>query len=120
MRARTIDSDHAWLLPSRAAIPSTVTTSPTLTVVAVQPCRRRSTVLSSSIAQFAIRPLRSATLMNRCACGFAQSTAVIGPRSVSVFALSNFAEMTWCAASGASPSPARAQPDSHRHASRVT
>src|SRR6185503_19312456 len=37
VRARIIDSDHACLLPSRAAIPSTVTTSPTLTVFAVQP-----------------------------------------------------------------------------------
>src|SRR5262249_19211997 len=91
VRATTIDSDHACLLPSRAAIPSTVTTSPTLTVFRVHPWRRRSTVLSSSIAQFAVRPPGSATLMNTCACGLAQSTAVIAPRSVNRFALSNFA-----------------------------
>src|SRR5205814_9959517 len=30
----------------------------------------RSTGLSNSTAQFAVRPFRSATLMNTCACGF--------------------------------------------------
>jgi hypothetical protein len=45
---------------------------------------------------------------------------VIGPRKVNVFAVSNFAEMTWCAGSGASQSPTMVQPISHLNALRVT
>src|SRR5262245_8682713 len=108
-----MESDHAWLLPSRAAMPSTVTTSPTFTASRAQPWRRKSTGLSSSIAQLAAWPPESATLMKTCAWGLAQSTDVTGPRSVTFFALSNLAAITWCAAAGASPITIAAHPSNH-------
>jgi hypothetical protein len=47
------------------------------------------------MAQLVIRPAGSATLTKTCAWGFAQSMAVTDPRSVTFFALSNFADSAW-------------------------
>src|SRR6266496_2780354 len=53
----------AWLLPSRARVPSTVTVSPTFMELRVQPALINCVGLASSHPQFATFPVSSVTSM---------------------------------------------------------
>src|SRR6185295_4142511 len=94
------DSPQICELPSLATMPRTVISSPGFSVFKVQPLLSRSSVLSSSTAQF-VTIFPSVTSMRTWTCGFAQSSLVTTPLSDFVLAGSNFPVMLWCASAGA-------------------
>src|SRR5215510_14473127 len=91
--------------PSFASEPLTVTGSPILTALRVQPRRMSIVGAAGSASQLAVFPLASFTSIKKRACGWIQSIFVTGPVIVAGLLRSYCAAKEWCASTGVEETP---------------
>jgi hypothetical protein len=102
--ANVTEAAFAVFVPFFAPNPSTLMTSPVLTLSRPQPSRSKSLIPTSSIAQFWTLPLSFLASMKSHACGFVYSIFVTVPVNLTGRLTSNSAANEWCDAAGAAAS----------------